>query len=288
MYNMKFRIDVASFSDVGPRERNEDAILLDNLNKIFILADGLGGQKDGAFASNEAARIAYRFIIANAHTIAPPELIFRAAQAANDFLNQYNTGRLREQRAASTLTSLYILDDVCYFSHVGDCRLYLISDRLEQATVDHTMAADLIRRGATQSALTPSTYHTLTQAVGTGRDISPQIGSIPLSTDGRLVLCSDGCHSKTDKATMYALSKANATAKIFADELRTHVSRRTPTDNFSAVIIDILDQSSMASTPPGAAGVATTQVSTSIREHTEQPDYVPKIHRVTSGLGPRE
>ena len=98
---------------------------------------------------------------------------------------------------------LYRNDDV-YLGHVGDSRIYCITDNsLKRLTKDHSFVQKLVDQGELtddQMELHPR-KNELTQALGSSGAVLPTISSTPikLKQGDKLLLCSDGlCGFVTD------------------------------------------------------------------------------------------
>jgi serine/threonine protein phosphatase PrpC len=139
---------LGSVSIQGLRPSNQDRFVVDLENRLFLVADGMGGQEHGELASSMAAEILPRVVKENLRTMRPVECI-RAAfgQAHADILHAS-----REQRADRRMGTTAVLalfhGDVLHIAGVGDSRIYhLRQGRLAQLTVDQTMAQLLASSG---------------------------------------------------------------------------------------------------------------------------------------------
>ena len=95
----------------------------------------------------------------------------------------------------TTLTMLLVCGDRAVVAHVGDSRLYRIRrDRVELITHDHTVEAELDRRGiALDDAVRQSRMaKMLTRSLGERGTVSVESQELPLETGDVLILCSDG------------------------------------------------------------------------------------------------
>ena len=191
------RLSSFAGSDVGRmRSGNEDSYFCGRT--VFAVADGLGGHQGGEVAS--AAAVDPLAALDGREFAEPAE----AAEALTTAIREGNAAIL--ERAAgdpglwgmgTTMTAAAVTTDGhLQLAHVGDSRAYLLRDgALEQLTTDHTVVAELVRRGR----LTPelAAIHPersiLTRAVG----LDPRIpvdtpDPIDLRPGDQLLLCSDG------------------------------------------------------------------------------------------------
>src|SRR3954452_16650592 len=130
----------------------------DTQGKVFLVADGMGGESAGEVASALAVETATRYLL---NTM--PWFFRLGGQAETDSLN----GELRaaleacqrsveqaattpgRSRMGTTLTMAYLYWPRLYVVHAGDSRCYLLrGGRLEQITKDHTVAQRMVDEGA--------------------------------------------------------------------------------------------------------------------------------------------
>src|ERR1044071_1614805 len=96
----------------------------------------------------------------------------------------------------STLTLAFVSGWKLFVIHAGDSRCYLFrKGTLRQLTVDHTITAEMIRRGLlnTGEAAPPPFRHGITSSLGgTKPGVEVNVQRMDLDTGDRLLLCSDG------------------------------------------------------------------------------------------------
>jgi serine/threonine protein phosphatase PrpC len=125
-------------SDAGlERSTNEDRTYVDELNGVFLVVDGVGGQAAGEKAAEIAVEIIAREL---EQTTGPPEeRVRRAIVAANNEIFQLAAANPEWQGMACVLTLAIAHKDRIVVGHVGDSRLYLAWDgNLRKVTSDHS------------------------------------------------------------------------------------------------------------------------------------------------------
>src|SRR3954447_15525695 len=136
----EYVIKVGSTSAQGRRPNNEDRFVADPDRKLFLVADGMGGQDFGERASGLAAEIIPRVL---QDRLAANENAERAVQSALEEANQAiihaEQGQAAGRRMGTTAVLAVQQNDKVYVAGLGDSRAYLIrGDGVEQLTVDHT------------------------------------------------------------------------------------------------------------------------------------------------------
>jgi PPM family protein phosphatase len=194
------RLIVASDTDTGvKRKNNEDSIDSFTLRgrQFLLLADGMGGEEGGEIASRTAIQAAGKYL-KNSQERDPRQLIQNAIHYAHRDLTDLKAQRAPNLSRMGTTLVIAILDGAyCWWGHVGDSRVYLLSpNRTCQVSVDQTRVNEMVRRGeitAEQARVHPD-RHILTCALGVSEKLQIQIGNAPLSLEKSesVLLCSDG------------------------------------------------------------------------------------------------
>ena len=146
-------MEACALTDIGMnRSMNQDYVYastmpVGSLDNLFIVADGMGGHKAGDFASRFVVEklteyFAKPFPDKDVHSI-----IREGIRKVNREL--YETANQNEdlRGTGSTLVLATIRGNVLYVANVGDSRLYLLRDELEQITRDHSYVEELVALG---------------------------------------------------------------------------------------------------------------------------------------------
>src|SRR5438105_801610 len=172
---------------------------------LFLVADGMGGHRAGEQASALAVVAIEQF------TLNTFKWFFRSSgPEAQRALGQFQAAlrqadaRILEESAehpeltgmGTTVTMAYHLDAQLCVVHVGDSRAYMFSDdELSQVTHDHTLTAEMVRRGDLQpeQVATHRLRHVITNVVGgTEAGVDVEAHTFEVHAGDRLLLCSDG------------------------------------------------------------------------------------------------
>ncbi len=144
-------------TDIGKaREMNQDFYYVSrNLDevKLCVLADGMGGYTGGEIASNLAVMSVKSYIYNNyskteLNTDGIINLLKDATQYANMIVYEKTKEITALEEMGTTLEIALIVDDKVYISHIGDSRIYKITnDKAKQLTIDHSYVEKLIDDG---------------------------------------------------------------------------------------------------------------------------------------------
>jgi protein phosphatase len=210
---------------------------------LFVLADGVGGQRQGEVASRAAVQEMLggfrRAVASTPHK----ELLTDLVRSAN--------ARVCETEAlagpagtgmASTVVACALRFDRATVAHVGDSRCYIIrSDRIRQVTHDHTVAAEQhrLRLLSAKEAGESSTRHVLTRSLGSNLFVNVEINDVQLVADDVLLLCSDGLHGAISDPEIVSVVSGSLDLEAAARELVDSANRQDGSDNVSVQLIRI-------------------------------------------------
>jgi protein phosphatase len=145
----------------------------------------------------------------------------------------------------TTMTVALVEGDAVSFGHVGDSRAYLLrDDRLEQLTDDHSLVAELVRRGelSPQAAEVHPQRSVITRALGTDPDVDVDTFSVDAQPGDVYLICSDGLSDMVDGETIERIlleHRGDLTAASRA--LVQAANRAGGDDNITAIVFEIVD-----------------------------------------------
>jgi PPM family protein phosphatase len=192
------QIEIASLSDTGrQRANNQDSYgegRAPSGARWIMVADGMGGHAGGATASRVAVETVSS-VVASSHDA--PDVALRAAlEAANRVV--HDEAQRNEQLAGMGTTgvaALFSADGLAFVANVGDSRAYRMRDgTLEQITLDHSLVAELHRRGmiTEEEALVHPRRNEVLRSLGVEPDVVVDLHRVDLQPGDQLLLCSDG------------------------------------------------------------------------------------------------
>src|SRR3954447_5535642 len=116
-----FVLHVGSRTAQGVRPNNEDRYVVDLVNHLFLVADGMGGQERGEQASGMAAEIIPRVVQDRlaAHDDAR-QALQRALAEANEAIIQAGLGQPEGRRMGTTAVLALHQADRVYVAGLGD------------------------------------------------------------------------------------------------------------------------------------------------------------------------
>lgn len=232
-------VDVGYRTHAGLRRReNQDAVGTYPEQRLWLVADGMGGHVHGEIASSIARDVVSRGI-QNGATLT------RAILNAHDCITFAASIQATQSiRMGTTIAALYWdAESSAEIAWVGDSRAYMLQKgSLRQLTHDHS----LIQRWVDAGIVTPedAKRHTmrnvLTQALGVTdiKSLEIETQRVALSSGTRILLCSDGLTGEVSDAEIATvLGAPDQSAQQCADSLVAAALARGGSDNITAIVI---------------------------------------------------
>jgi protein phosphatase len=235
----------AALSDIGRvRTHNEDSVLAQP--PLFVVADGLGGHEAGEVAS----ALAVETLRDHAPRRADAAALARAVRAANSAVIRAAKEGVGRAGMGTTMTAALVDGGHIVLAHVGDSRAYLLHGAvLEPLTEDHSMVADMIRRGqlSEADARVHPNRSVITRALGTDGNMVADTYEVHASAGDRLLLCSDGLSGMLPDERIGEILGAYTDPSTAAHALIDAANEAGGRDNISAVVVDIEETSASIS-----------------------------------------
>lgn len=146
----QFVLRVGSRSAQGVRPNNEDNFVVDLPQRLFVVADGMGGQDRGEVASSMAVELIPQAVHARlAVNDMPEDALLYAMKETNQAIVESGRSQPEGRRMGTTAVVVLMHNDQVYVTHLGDSRVYLIRGYdVHQLTMDHSVAQALVTTGA--------------------------------------------------------------------------------------------------------------------------------------------
>ena len=226
-------------TDPGRKRRiNEDSFVI--APPLFAVADGMGGAQAGEVASALAAGALEESGANGGGERRVAELI----QEANRRVHERATTDAATAGMGTTITAALVEPDGrVVFGHVGDSRAYLLrDDKLEQLTNDHTLVAELVRRGELSpgEAEVHPQRSVITRALGTDPDVDVDTFAVEAQPGDVYLICSDGLSSMVDGEDIEQILRQNRSDLVAAARALIQAANRGGgEDNITAVLFAV-------------------------------------------------
>jgi protein phosphatase len=198
---MMLKWHVAALTDPGcQRQKNEDNFFVSPDERVFVVADGMGGALGGARASKltvEAIESLWKdHPPHNSDKDEIKQWLIDAVSAANR-----SVFSVAEQDASvrgmgtTVVVAVQSDDDYMQIAHVGDSRAYLVRDgKPVLLTQDHSVVQEMVRAGRlTEEQARINPYKNLiTRCLGHDDKVEIDQTPVELRANDWIVLCTDG------------------------------------------------------------------------------------------------
>jgi protein phosphatase len=251
-HSSQFSIDVGSKTDIGRvRQNNEDTFAVVQEINLWIVSDGMGGEKHGELAS----AIAVETIVAScrSNSLLSPDFdrsLVDISERGNRLLSAthlanreiFNSGSQNSdlRGMGATVVAAWLDENRLSLVNVGDSRAYLLhSGQIEQLTADHTLVAEQVRRGiiSPQQAVTNKLQNVLIRALGVHAAVEPDIREFELNPDETLLMCTDGLTRMVEDSKIAATILAAPSAQSAADRLVNLANECGGQDNVTVIVV---------------------------------------------------
>lgn len=228
-------------SDRGAvRSHNEDAFLDDPTNRLWAVADGMGGHSAGDIASQAVMRH-LTAVVRPPQTADYVDRIDDALAAANQELLSYAQAH-RLQLVGSTAAVLIDAGHYMLCGWAGDSRVYQhAGGGLRMLTTDHNQAREMRAAGTFNDAEieTNAQASALVRAIGAEPGLVVEWTLADAATHDVFLLCSDGVTKEmTESEIAGVLAQSAAVAEITAQIVETCL-KRGARDNITAVVVRV-------------------------------------------------
>ena len=239
------QITFASFTNLGPRTSNQDRLLEPEIKDgycIAAIADGMGGAEGGAIAAEIAIHLT-RILTAD------PERMGDVFPIVVEHLRDIGVKDAALAKMGTTLSALMIKNGIVYTAHVGDTRIYHLRGLgLNTLTEDQTEVAELRRKGvlSESQARRHPRRNILSSALTSSGNYKVHYNRSRVEIGDRLLLVSDGVYQTILKGAVINASVRHASINGMLDEIDRRVVANGPTDNYSAIGIQIVELNNKA------------------------------------------
>jgi serine/threonine protein phosphatase PrpC len=265
---MKFTI--FQNSRQGPRPYNQDRLAYSYSKEalLLVVADGMGGHKNGDLAAELAVRTMTEAFQRLAVPIlsSPAKFLTYHIQQIHGMIDQLSQEREMLESPRTTIVAAVIQRGVLYCAHVGDSRLYHLRDgHVLYRTEDHSIVQSMYNKGIINK--TDMTTHPYRHKVYSclGGDTPPKIDlsdKQELAEGDTILLCTDGVWGVvSDEQIRRSLNSPSINDGVTALLNQAELVSQKQGDNMSAIGLQWGDKQSSSlavSTITMALGSTTT------------------------------
>ncbi len=243
----------AARTDAGcQRQRNEDNFYVSPDNRVFAVADGMGGAVGGA----KASKLAMEAVEQQWKDSPPPA---RDREAITKWLTEtvnsanHSVWHSAEEDASvrgmgtTVVVAVQADDNYMQIAHVGDSRAYLVREgKTRLLTNDHSVVQEMVRAGRlTEEQARINPYKNLiTRCLGHEEKVEIDHTPVDLNANDWVVLCSDGLPTVLRDEQIGESVKDLTDPEGLCEELVKLTLDGGAPDNVTVVVVKFHDESS--------------------------------------------
>ncbi len=248
------RVIVAGETNIGmKRTHNEDNFDLLDDERLFIVADGMGGHASGEVASKLAIETLREFFLSTAQdpeATWPYKMDKSRGYEENRLITGVKLANLRIHEAqqrepklrgmGTTMVAILVIDEGVLVAHVGDSRVYrLRNGTLEQLTEDHSLLNDYIKmKRLTEEEIANFPHkNVIVRALGMKDSVKVDTRLDPPQVGDVYVMCSDGLSGPVTDPEILEIAQATPDLKQQASKLIERANKNGGPDNVTVVCI---------------------------------------------------
>lgn len=241
-------IQVGFRSDKGIRRRNnEDAFYVLPEKRLFVVADGVGGNNSGEVASRSAVKYIADYLQEHSPEEITDEVELRryfteCFNGMNDLVFNMAHAHPENKGMATTVVMTYLKGGKAYIVNVGDSRAYMYRDGiLSQLTEDHSYVNSLIKNGSItkEEARRHRDKNVITRAVGGEELVFPDFFRIDVKPGDIFLMCTDGLHGEVDDDGIAKILSAGKTMSETCATLVRKANQNGGNDNITTICFRI-------------------------------------------------
>jgi serine/threonine protein phosphatase PrpC len=250
-------VAACGFSHAGrQREENEDAFgsFLDE--RLFIVADGMGGHNAGEVASImavDALETFFRSYHADPRQPWPHQvdselslganLLRVGIKVANDRIRAASKQDRSKNRMGTTIVAVAVGDAQLTVAHAGDSRAYRIrGDEIKRLTRDHSLIEEMVAARPEMTEVEVAAFahrNVVTRSLGSKEAVEPSLLVETLQAGDLYLVCSDGLWGSVSDEKMKSIIKSTTDIEAACQLLIDAANEAGGPDNITSVLVRV-------------------------------------------------
>lgn len=211
-----YRMKSYAVTDIGKKRAvNQDYVYntdekIGKFDNLYIVADGMGGHNAGDMASRICVENVCKSV-AECEMITPVSILEEAIRLAHRNVIEVAATSAEYDGMGTTIVAATVTDGVLYVANIGDSRLYLLRDSLEQITEDHSLVEEMVKSGelSKENVRSHPNKNIITRAIGVGETVQADYFSLKLQKGDIILMCSDGLTNMVEDIDIEYTIKSN-------------------------------------------------------------------------------
>ena len=236
------------------RPQNEDAFGTFTEDRLFLVADGMGGHSAGEIASHMAVdemsaffrsyhddpRQAWPYPVDRERSLGA-NLLAVGIKVANDKIRAAAEKDRSRIKMACTVVALAVGDHQLSLAHAGDARAYRLRDgQLRRLTVDHSILAEMLaaRPDMSQADIAAFSHrNVVTKALGSKPELEPTLTVKRFQKGDVYLLCTDGLWGSVKDEAIADMLRSTDDLEVACQLLIDAANDAGGPDNITALLV---------------------------------------------------
>ena len=234
-----------SKTDIGlKRELNQDYVFtaelpVGKLPNLYLVADGMGGHKAGGYASKYAVETIVE-VVNSSKEEDVFTILYQAIVEANYRIRKKASEDESMAGMGTTLVAATVMNDVLRVANVGDSRLYLVNEGIQQITIDHSYVEEMVCMGGLdrEQARNHKNKNIITRAIGAQSAVNPDFFEVNLKKGDRIFMCTDGVSNMLTDEEILSILNDEGTEEERIDRIVEAANEHGGRDNMGIIWVD--------------------------------------------------
>ncbi len=245
----------SGLTDTGMvREGNEDSFFIDDLLRLYVVADGMGGHLAGEVASDIVVDVLKKNMLffnngavsedvfmADEGLSKEANMLIASIIRANDAVFEKSKTEKQYKGMGSTVSAVFFAGSNIIAANVGDSPIYLVRNgEIELLSVTHTIEAEQLAIAPEKlGSIDKKYHHMLTRAMGVSSETEPDTCEFPCYNNDILIICSDGLSNMVNAAEMVEIASLN-TPEESCRKFVNLANQRGGDDNITVIVVKVI------------------------------------------------
>ena len=140
----------------------------------------------------------------------------------------------------TTVVAATVKEQMLYFANVGDSRLYLINQGIQQLSKDHSLVEEMVRLGGIHpvEAKHHPDKNIITRAIGAKADVDVDFYEHRLKRGDIILMCTDGLSNMVEDEELFHIVQGSRDIVEAGEMLVEAAKENGGTDNIGVVLFE--------------------------------------------------
>ena len=199
----------------------------------------MGGHQAGDYASKYTVEVLQRELKQSDEEDVEKALV-QAIKKANKEIIKKASSDTHLKGMGTTIVAATIEGQMMYFANVGDSRLYLINQGIQQLTKDHSLVEEMVRLGGIkpEEAKHHPDKNIITRAIGAKADVEVDFYEHRLKKGDIILMCTDGLSNMVEDEEIFQIVRSSRDVVEAVEQLIERANSNGGKDNIGVIVAE--------------------------------------------------